>query len=415
MIAFRILYESVLQAWQQLSANRLRTLLSLLGITIGIFSIISILAAVDSLENEVLNNFSKLGDDVVYVSREPWNEHPGSQYWKYLKRPYPGYEDYQALKASLDGKDEISLFTAMSAGNITYMNNSLSNIFVMPVTFEYDRVFPLNIARGRYFNNYEYERGSNSAIIGYDVASSLFGNADPIGKIIKIKGLKYEVIGVFEEEGQSLINVIPYDQMIMLTWTNGKKLINYKSRFFSHFLAVKAGEDRTMQQLKDDITIRLRAERRLKPMEENNFELNEISILANALERVFGILSLAGMLIGGFAILVGMFSVANIMFVSVNERIKIIGIKKALGAPSYVILMEFLIEAIVLCVIGGIAGLILVYITMAVVNNYASFEMFLSAYNILLGIGLSALIGVLAGFIPAFRASRMDPVDAIRH
>ncbi len=415
MIAFRILYESVLQAWQQLSANRLRTLLSLLGITIGIFSIISILAAVDSLENEVLNNFSKLGDDVVYVSREPWNEHPGSQYWKYLKRPYPGYEDYQALKASLDGKDEISLFTAMSAGNITYMNNSLSNIFVMPVTFEYDRVFPLNIARGRYFNNYEYERGSNSAIIGYDVASSLFGNADPIGKIIKIKGLKYEVIGVFEEEGQSLINVIPYDQMIMLPWTNGKKLINYKSRFFSHFLAVKAGEDRTMQQLKDDITIRLRAERRLKPMEENNFELNEISILANALERVFGILSLAGMLIGGFAILVGMFSVANIMFVSVNERIKIIGIKKALGAPSYVILMEFLIEAIVLCVIGGIAGLILVYITMAVVNNYASFEMFLSAYNILLGIGLSALIGVLAGFIPAFRASRMDPVDAIRH
>ncbi len=409
----RILYESVLQAWQQLKVNKLRTFLSLLGITIGIFSIISILSAVDSLETEVRSNFAKLGKDVIYVSKLPW-EHPGPDYWKYLRRPSPDYDDFKALQKSGDAIEDIALFTAMSAGNISYRNNSVSRVFVMPSTYDYNKVFPLSIAKGRYFNYYEYTHGSNKAIIGHDIAEALFGPINPLHKEIKIRGLKYEVIGVFKEEGESLINVIPYDFMIMLTWTSGKKLMNYDSRVFAHNLVAKAADGHKMQDVKDEIIVSLRAERQLKPKENNNFALNELSLLTDALSGVFAALSMAGMLIGGFAILVGMFSVANIMFVSVNERINIIGIRKALGAPSYVILLEFLVEAIVLCALGGAIGLVLVYFIMLLVSQFSEFAMFLSFSNILIGIGLSVLIGVLSGFIPAYRASRMNPVEAIR-
>lgn len=413
MILLRVLYESVLQAWQQLLANKLRTFLSLLGITIGIFSVIFILSAVDSLENEIISNFSKLGNDVIYVSKQPWNENPSQNYWKYIKRPYPDYDDYLALK-NLKYAESVTLSTAKSTGNVTFHNNSVSRVFVMPCTYDYNQVYPINLAMGRYFNLFEYKHGSNKAIIGHDIAEALFGQLNPLNKEIEIQGRKYEVIGVFAKEGESIINVIPYDYMIMITWENGKKLMNYNSRVFGQNLAVKARNKASMEELKDEIVVKLRAERQLKPKEENNFALNELSILAEALKGVFGVLSLAGILIGGFAILVGMFSVANIMFVSVKERVNIIGIKKALGAPSYIILIEFLLEAIVLCIIGGLVGLTCVYLAMLVLNQYVEFAMFLSFSNVVLGIGLSVVIGVLSGFIPAYRASRMNPVDAIR-
>ena len=233
-------------------------------------------------------------------------------------------------------------------------------------------------------------------------------------KEIKLKGQKYTIVGTFEEEGASLLNPIPYDIMIMIPYQSGKKIINYDSDFIQHFLSIKAEDQKKMDALKDEITVALRAERKIRPAKENNFELNELSMLANVLDSVFGVLNLAGIIIGGFAILVGMFSVANIMFVSVQERVNLIGVKKALGAPKFVILLEFLIEAVVLCLFGGIIGLVLVFLVMKGITQFADFEMFLSLNNVITGLLISIAIGVLSGIIPAYRASSLDPVDAMR-
>ena len=158
----------------------------------------------------------------------------------------------------------------------------------------------------------------------------------------------------------------------------------------------------------------LRAQRRLKPKEEDNFSINQLSIIANFLDSFFGVLNTVAGFIGGFAILVGMFSVANIMFVSVKERTKLIGVKKALGAKRWVILTEFLIEAVILCIIGGLIGLVFVAIVLFILTNVINFDLALSVTNIIQGLALSVFTGILAGMIPAIRASGMDPVNAMR-
>jgi putative ABC transport system permease protein len=257
--------------------------------------------------------------------------------------------------------------------------------------------------------------GRNQIILGYEVKENLFGDLDPTGRSIKMMGRKFQVIGVLEEEGESLINVFPLDRAVIINYNTSQKILNQNSRMFSSNLTVKPVSDRTeMDDLKGDIISALRAGRRIQPNEKNNFVLNELTMVADALQGFFGVLNAAGIFIGLFAILVGMFSVANIMFVSVKERTSIIGIKKALGAKRQIILLEFLIESIVLCLIGGGLGLLLVFAVFLLLNQFLTFEFFLAWTNIILGLSLSIVIGVISGLIPAIRASRLDPVVAIR-
>lgn len=415
---WRILSESIAQAMQQLVGNKLRSFLSLLGITIGIFCIIGVFSAVDSLENNIRSSFDKLGQDVVYLDKISWAEDPGRNFYKYLRRPAVTFGDYKVIKERSKLAENTAFYTGIGRRVAKFRSTSVERAYLFAVTLEFADVFNTEMGKGRFFSPSEYQYGSNKVVLGAEVAEALFGSLDPIGKTIKVSGRNLEVIGVLEKSGESIVNVMNFDPVLMITYQLGRKMANLTNRnqmFSNTSVAIKAVSGVSTAFLKDEVTGILRGHRRLKPAEADNFSLNELSILSGILDGFFNVLNILGIFIGGFATLVGMFSVANIMFVSVKERTRIIGIKKALGAKSAYILLEFLIESITLCILGGIVGLVLILGVLQVLSSqFDSFEFVLSMGNVLLGVVLSVVIGVLAGMIPALQAARMDPVEAMR-
>lgn len=415
LVLLKITIESAFQAWDSLLKNKLRTILSLLGITIGIFCIIVVKSAVDSLQENIIEAFNELGSDIIYVDTRPWNEDPGMNYWKYVNFPRPGLDEFHAInkKSKLAQGASLAVFSGGEA--IKHLNNSVSNIFIMGISFEYDQINSLDIERGRYFSRIEYDNASNKVILGGKLAKNLFGTMEPINKMVRLYGQDFQVIGVLKEEGENMFNFINFDNVVLLSLKNASKFINISNKFSDNrLLAVKAKKNVDLKELKAEIAGIIRSERKLKPVEKDNFSLNEVSLLTNLVSGVFGVINIAGFMIGIFSLIVGMFSVANIMFVSVKERTSQIGIKKALGARRFIILTEFLIESVILCLIGGAIGLLLVYLTLKLGSQLTSFKMNLSAVNVFIGVGTSILVGIISGYIPAFQASRMDPVEAMR-
>jgi putative ABC transport system permease protein len=410
---FKILIESIIQAFQQIWGNKLRSFLTLLGIIIGIWCIITVLSAVDSLEANIRSSFEKLGDDVVYVQKFPWGDGDKMDWEKILRRPEPDFKDYEAIQKRVKVAEKIGYSAFVGMIPAQYRSNSLDQAFVIGVSFDYGSIFNIEFDKGRYFSPTEHFYGSNKVVIGYKIAEALFGeNIEPIGKEIKVKGQKYQVIGVTKKEGSSLVNPIDFDEVILMSI--------YRTRRFSSvdegaMIAVKAAEGISLDQLKDELTVAVRSSRRLKPKQEDDFALNQLSVISSVFDSVFGVLNIAGFIIGGFSMIVGLFSVANIMFVSVKERTSIIGVKKALGAKSYMILIEFLVESIILCFIGGAIGLFFVYLTAGAASGASDFQFFLSEQNIIIGSIVSVLTGILSGIIPAIMAANMSPVEAMRH
>ena len=412
---FKLIYESIVQAFQQLSANKLRSFLSLTGISIGIICIISVLSAVDSLKDNVSASFEKLGNDVLYIDKMPWNEDPSQNWWKYQQRPQPSYEDLEVIKKKSKLSDMASFSVFMPSRTIKFGASSIEGAFMAGVTDDYAEIFNFDFEKGRFFTPFESANGTNRVILGAVVAEKLFGTIDPIGKEINIKGLDFQVIGVLRKEGTTLINIFQFDEAVVISFNTAKKLINVKSRnSWGTSLNVKAMAGVNLDDLKDEITGILRSARKIKPRENENFAVNQLSMFTNLLEPIFSTMNVVGIFIGGFSILVGMFSVANIMFVSVKERTSSIGIKKALGARPIVILLEFLIESVVLCLVGALIGLLIVYGLLKLATVAFSYQIYLSGGNILIALILSLVIGILSGLIPAWQAARLDPVEAMR-
>lgn len=414
---FKIFYESIIQALQALNANRLRSFLSLLGITIGIFCIIGVLAAVDSLEDNVRGSINKLGDDVLYVQKISWAQDPGANYFKYLRRPSVIHDEYEVLRERVRNLDKIAFEVYVGGRTLKWRSNSVQGAGLTAVTQEYIDLQNLEFGSGRFFSSTEAAFGAPKIVIGHEIAQGLFGPVDPIGKEIKVGGLKMEVVGVLEKAGESMIDFFNADEALICPYNYARKIANLRTNnlFGNSSIHIKAREGVNLEDLKEEVRGVMRAERRLKPKEEDDFSINQLSIIANFLDGFFNVLNVMAIIIGGFAILVGAFSVANIMFVSVKERTKLIGIKKALGAKRWVILLEFLIEAIILCVIGGAVGLGFIMLALTILTQVIDFDLYLSATNMVQGLSLSVGIGVIAGMIPAIRASGMDPVNAMRH
>lgn len=411
----KVIYESIVQALQQLNANKLRSFLSLLGISIGIFCIIAVKSAVDSLQNNIEESFEKLGNDVLYIDKRPWNEPPHLTWWKYIKRPEPSFADYEALKDRVKNADFASFSVLVPSRTIKYHSSHVEGAYMAGVTYDYADLYNLSFEKGRYLTPFEYESGANRVIMGIEVAKRLFQTVEPIGKEVRIMGRKFQVVGVLEKEGESMFSPFRYDEAVIISYNALKKLVNVKSRAtWGTLLTVKAAEGIPLDELKGEVTGVLRAHRKLKPKEEDNFAINELSIFKTLLQPVFRVLNIAGIIIGGFALVVGMISVANIMFVSVKERTNIIGIKKALGARKGVILLEFLIESVILCVIGGLVGLLIVFGALEAITQISDFKMVLSIDNMLIAVIVAVIVGIISGVIPALQAARMDPVDAIR-
>jgi len=413
-LILKIIWESTILAFGQLSGNKLRSFLSLLGITIGIFCIISVFSGVDSLEDNVRGSFEKLGNDVIFVEKFSWSD-SFEKWWKYIKRPNPSFDDYLLIKEKSKSAQLSTFYIAVGFSTLKYKSNSAQNVIIFGTTSDFIEIFKTDIDQGRNMTPSEFSRGANKVVIGCKVADALFGKLDPIGKSIKLKGRKYTVIGVIAKSGDDLINVADFDDAVLVSAQSARSMVNFKSRYVMRsVVAVKAKEGNSIEDLKDEVTGILRSSHRLSPREDDDFSLNEMSMLTSILDVIFLALNAVGFIIGIFAIIVGMFSVANIMFVSVKERTPLIGVKKALGAKHFVILLEFLIESVVLCILGGILGLGLVYLITFLITNVAGFPIFLSSKNIIIGLSLSLIVGIVSGIIPAYLASKMDPVEAIR-
>lgn len=414
----RILSEGASQAWQQLMANKLRSFLSLLGVTIGIFCIIGVKSAVDSLEANIRNSMSKLGNDVIYVEKFSWSEDPGQNYWKWIRRPNFSFAEYQALEERLKSADKIGFWQFLGAKTVKWQSSSVENAIFLGMTYDCRDLFHLEFeGEGRYFSPIEYQNGSDVCILGYEIADGLFGpGIDPVDREINVGGRKLRILGVLKKSGNDILKPFNFDRCVLVGYNLARRGFNIRSKgqFERTSILVKAAEGVELQTMKDEITGVLRAERRLKPAEDSNFALNTLSVLSRLFDSVFSTLNVAGLFIGIFALFVGMFSVANIMFVSVKERTNIIGIKMALGAKRWFILLEILIEAVVLCIVGGIFGLLFIWGATYAITQAIDFEIFLSMGNTLLGVGTSVVVGIVAGIIPAIQASGLDPVEAIR-
>lgn len=409
-IYFRLLSESFRFAVSALLVNKVRTFLSLLGITIGIFSIIAVFSVFDSLENSIRSNINSLGSNVLFIQKWPWAM-GGANYpwWKYWQRPEASLRELDELEKRTQTVEAFAFMTAdnksVSAGSAT-----VENVQVNAVSHDYAMVMPFDLGSGRYFTAQESASGRAVIILGAEVAENLFPNSDPVGQNVKVFGLKLDVIGVLKKEGQNMFGN-SNDESALIPVQFGRNVIDLRN---GTSIVAKAKPGINNDEMKDDLLGAMRAIRKLKPAAEDNFAINEIDLINKSFDQLFSVIAIVGWVIGGFSLLVGGFGIANIMFVSVKERTNQIGIQKSLGAKNYFVLLQFLFEAVFLAIMGGIVGLMIVMILGVVVSNTTSFALTLSLKNILLGISVSGFIGLVSGFLPAWAASRLDPVEAMR-
>jgi len=408
----KLFRESIILAFNSVTINKLRTFLSLFGITIGIFSIISVFTVLDWMEKSIRDSINSMGSNVIYIQKFPWSFSPDLAWWDIIKWPSVSVSDYDAMLNKSSKTEAISLVVGQSA-NISYKNNVASGVPVGAVTDNLENVINFEIGSGRYFSPFEYTSGSNVAVLGAELAERLFKDINPVDKEIKLAGYKVKVIGVLKKEGEGPVSLSNIDQLAVVPLNFGRNFINLRNRFIDSQLIIKAREGVAVRELSDEAIMILRSARRLRPGEEDNFSVNNATMLSQGFDAVFKGITLGGWLIGGFAILVGGFGIANIMFVSVRERTNIIGIQKALGAKRFFILQQFLVESVILSVLGGILGLFLIFIATLFINYLYDLNMHLTLSNILLAIFVSGIIGVVAGYAPAYSAAKMNPVDAI--
>lgn len=411
--------ESFLFAWKALKSNLMRTILSLLSVTVGIFLVISVLTFVDSLEKNIKDSLNFIGTGVLYLEKWPWLADTDGEYrwWDFWMRPTPSYAEYKFLNENLKHKSHIAIFADRGNQTLKRDNNSIGQVRLVGGSEGYENIFTVDVEKGRYFTSDELSAGRNVAVIGYEVAKALFPNdEDPLGKNIKVKNMKYMVIGVVKKEGQSFMGTPSNDYVTVTPYNSFRRLYQTGSGRWDELessIGLKGfDQDVGLVELENEVRGLIRVRRGVKPVEKDNFVINRPEALTKIIGTLFDGVSIAGWLIGGFAVLVGGFGIANIMFVSVKERTPIIGLQKSLGAKNYFILFQFLFEAVFLSLIGGLTGLLLVYFLTFVPVGSLVVELTLN--NIVLGLGVSTVIGIVSGIVPAALAARLDPVAAIR-
>lgn len=413
MIIFRLIGESFRFAIDAIRQNKLRTMLSLLGITIGIFTIIAVFSGVDTLRAKLQDSVDKLGSNTIYVQKWPWIETGEYRWWKYMSRPRPTLRTYERLKERLGNVEGVCYMASTENRIIKYRSSTVEGVAVSAVSSEYNKTKNLEFQEGRYFTENESRSGSPVIIIGADVASGLFDGAEAVGKQIKAMDRRLTVIGVYKKEGESMIDESS-DNVVTIPLNFAKGIFDVQGENYGGTITVRGKEQVSLEEVESELRGALRSIHSLKPGQEENFSLNKTTMITEQLDAMFVMLKIGGWVIGGFSILVGGFGIANIMFVSVKERTNIIGIQKSLGAKNYFILLQFMFESVSLCILGGILGLLLVYGLTLIFTYAMDFEVVLYLNNIILGIGISVVIGSISGFWPAYSASRLDPVEAIR-
>ena len=412
LVYLRLLKESFSFAMNALRNNKLRTLLSLLGVTIGIFSIIAVLAAVDSLDRKITKDLSSLDKNTIYLMKFSFGPSDIPQ-WKREQFPNVEYDEYTYMKGAMTNTAQMGYQIFTKRESIKYDSKTVSDVNVVPVSHEFIDIQGLEFEKGRFYNESEANSGATVIVLGDEIAKQLFENFDPIGKNVRLYGKRFTVIGVLKKEGAGLFGD-SNDTTVFIPVNFVRQLYGDSNTTSTNVIILKHEKGIDMEAYKGEISQKLRSYRGLKSGEIDNFFINVFSGFTDFIDNILGQMNVVGWIISGFSLLVGGFGIANIMFVSVKERTNLIGIQKSLGAKNRFILFQFLFEAIILSVIGGIIGLLLVWIISVVLTKVVDFEFVLGIGNVLLGTGLAALIGLISGILPAIAASKLDPVEAIR-
>jgi putative ABC transport system permease protein len=410
-----ILWNSFKMALQELKVNKLRTFLSLFGITIGIFCIIGVLATIDSLQNKIKSDLSSFGNNTIYIDKWSYGGGGGEgdyPWWKYMKRPSMKVSEMEMIQNKSALASNIAFFVS-STRSFSYEENVLKGVSMYGITHDFNKIQSFNIGAGRYFNDTDFDRGVPFAVIGHDVAVELFRKAEKaLGKTISYEGRRLVVVGIIEKQGSSMLGGFDYDKACIVTYNYFASIFNPDNS--SPYIMVQAKPGVPSRALQDELNGVMRQLRKLSPTQEDNFTCNDVAQFKDNIEKVFGSINMGGWAIAGLSLIVGAFGVANIMFVTVRERTSQIGLKKAIGAKSSTILYEFLLESAFLCIIGGLVGLFLVWILALGLSAVLPFAITIAPNIIFLALSLCIVLGVIAGIIPASIASKMNPVDAIR-
>lgn len=406
-----ILENSLRLTLQELKVNKLRTSLSLIGVAFGIFCIIGVLAVVNSLEKNIQNEVTSLGSNTIYIDKWEYGGGPDKPFWKYRARPIMKYEEMNLIKQRSQLADDIS-FLMRASGNLSYKDAIIQNATVYGIVEAQMYIQPMKFETGRYLSSSEFNSGAPIGIIGFENAEKLYGNAQrAIGKDFEIKGKKVKIIGVIKKEGNNFIGW-DYDNCIMLPYKFCKQIV--EEDYSNPVLIAKGKKDVTTKAFSDELKGIMRQIRRLSPTQEDNFSLNSVEAFSQAISGLFGTVNIVGGIIGIISLIVGMFGIANIMFVTVKERTSLIGLKKAIGAKRSTILFEFLLEATILCLMGGAIGIVLVYILTLILSGPLEFPTHISMPLLISTVIICLIVGILAGIFPASRAAKMNAVEAIR-
>lgn len=411
-----ILWNSFKMSLGELKNNKLRSGLSLTGVAFGIFCIISVLTTVNSLEYKIQGDIAALGTNTIYIDKWQYGAGDDGDYpwWKFVNRPDPKFRDVKLVKQRSTLAENVAFFIEDNA-DVKYKNQEVKSSSIYGVSEEFNQIQSIDLIQGRYFTETEFNNGNPVIVIGYENARLLFGSVNSaVGKVVTFSNFKATVIGVIEKQGSSFGPGYNFDESIILPYHFYTKVYGTNQPYNQHYVMVKGKTNVPSGALVDELEGVMRQIRRLSPKQEDNFALNDINFMTEAVSGFFGTVNIGGWAIAGLSLIVGAFGVANIMFVTVRERTSQIGLKKAIGAKSRTILLEFLLESAFLCIIGGFIGLLMVWGLAAILSTFLPFPIVISGKIILLAFSICVILGILSGIIPASIAARMNPVVAIR-
>ena len=411
LVYLRLFKESFSFALNALRNNKLRTFLSLLGITIGIFSIIAVLAAVDSLDRSIKDDLSGLDKNTIYLTKYSFGP-TNVPRWQRDNFPQTEHDDFVFIERNVPDIEAVAYVIFDTPETIRYQGETVTGVSVTPVSSGIYDIEDFKVEQGRFYTESESFTGAPVIVLGNEIAENLFQDLNPIGKQVRVFGRKLTVIGVLKKFGATIFD--SPDDKAYVPANFVRRFRNGGSDGIPGAIIIKPNPGVDMGAFEQVLKQKYRVYRGLKAGDPDNFFVNKLSGFADAINGIIATLNLIGWIISGFSLLVGGFGIANIMFVSVRERTNLIGIQKSLGAKNKFIMFQFLFEAVILSVMGGVIGIILVQFIALLATMALDFEFILSFSNIFLGFSLSTLIGLISGVIPAITASKLDPVEAIR-